>query len=160
MRVLIDSGHEPTEVYGFTRPRRIRRIYACHGSPTINAQLIKKKMETVKGTGKKVLDYAIGVNGAKDTIYRRLTIGAPVAGEDPAVGYVHFPRSTPESYFGGLTCEYGKEEMAKGEMFTRYHNPPGKRNEPLDCYVYAYAATKLVLTPIERLRKEMEAASV
>ena len=55
----------------------------------------------------------------------------------------------------GLTCEYGKHEIYRGEIFTRYICPSGKRNEPLDTYVYALAAAIDINPNFERIRENM-----
>lgn len=153
---MIDAGKWPDIVCEWTRLRASRKIFASQGSPTINAPLVKAaRHEFIKGTRSKVKVYPLGVNAAKDLIYSRLTLSPAEPGEEQPSGYVHFPMSSAQPYFEGLTCEYGKEEKYRGDVFTRYVNPPGKRNEPLDCYVYALAAASLGNVPMPRLRASL-----
>ena len=154
---MVDAGKWGSVVCDWTRKKANRRIYASQGSPTINAPVIKEaRVERIKGSQKKVKIYPLGVNQIKDVIYHRLAIEPAGGGEDAPTGLVHFGEHLPVSYFDGLTCEYGQEERFRGETYTRYINPPGRRNEPLDTYVYAYAASKLYNKPMGRLRAELE----
>ena len=68
----------------------------------------------------------------KNIIYRRLKISR-VDGDDQKPGYCDFPMSYPDVYYKGLTAE---ERLIDGS----FRCPSGKRNEPLDCRVYAMAA--------------------
>jgi len=74
---------------------------------------------------------------------------------DVPPGYVHLNRAATHQYIDGLTCEFGKEEIFRGESFTRYVCPTGKRNEPLDCAVYALAARVAVNPRFDRVRENM-----
>ena len=155
---IIDASHWTSTVTAWTAGKAGRRIFAGQGSPTVNAPIVtKSRVAYVKGTRRKVKIYPIGVNEAKEVIYSRLTLPEPDPGEDFPVGYIHFNEDCAESYFAGLTCEYGVEETRNGDTFTRFKNPPGSRNEPLDTYVYAMAARRLTGTPMGRIRKALEA---
>lgn len=73
----------------------------------------------------------------KGLLYRRLKITRN-EGNDQSPGYCDFPLSYPDSYFKGLTSE---ERLIDGS----FHCPAGKRNEQLDCRVYALAAADVFL---------------
>lgn len=84
--------------------------------------------------------YPVGSNQGKELIYHRLALGQPEPGQPPPPGYLHFHTGNDLPFFDSLTAEHGKEENYRGEIFTRYLCPKGKRNEALDCAVYAMAA--------------------
>lgn len=74
----------------------------------------------------------MGVDAAKDIIYKRLKI------EETGPGYCHFPMYEPE-YFEQLASEKIVFTYSKG-FPTRKFVSTRARNEALDCRVYAYAA--------------------
>jgi phage terminase large subunit GpA-like protein len=86
----------------------------------------------------------LGVDQAKSTMQARLMIGPDAAGNQGGPGYCHFPRrdAYDEAYFAGLTVEKAITKYKFGRPFKVWECPPGKRNEPWDCRIYAYAALK------------------
>lgn len=79
----------------------------------------------------------ISTNYYKNLLYRRLKIKR-VDGSIQKVGYCDFPITYNSDYFKGLTAE---EALTDGT----FHCPSGRRNEPLDCRVYALAAADVWL---------------
>ena len=77
--------------------------------------------------------YMVGVDTAKDTIYARLRF------EEPGAGYVHFPvgGAFDAEYFAQLTSEEVQTRYSEGRPYRVWVLPEGKRNEVLDCWVYA-----------------------
>jgi len=136
-KVFVDAGHWTDTVLGWTRPRSRLGIYASQGSPTINAPLVGRKR---KNAVPACWVYPLGVNQGKENLYHRLSLSPPAEGEAFPPGYLHFPAAADLVYFDQLTAEIGKEETFRGEVYTRYVCQKGKRNEALDCAVYAMAA--------------------
>jgi phage terminase large subunit GpA-like protein len=135
---FIDAGHWPDIVLNWSKKMKPLGVYAIQGSPTINAPIVSKpRINTLP----KAKVFPLGVNQAKDIVYARLATGRDPSSDKFPEGYVHFSDADDVNFFEGLTAEYGKEEYFRGELFTRYVCPKGKRNEPLDCYVYALASS-------------------
>lgn len=153
-RVFVDAGHWDQHVLPWTFSKQLLGVAAVQGSPTVNAPILGKVRF---GSSPKARIYPVGVNQAKDILYARLSL-APSSKDSAEVppGYVHLNRAATHQYIDGLTCEFGKEEIFRGESFTRYVCPPGKRNEPLDCFVYAFAARVAVNPRFDRVRENME----
>jgi len=74
----------------------------------------------------------------KTLLYRRLKTSRKVDSIEQPVGFCDFPIGYPDQYFKGLTAE---ELLQDGS----FHCPSGRRNEPLDCRVYALAAADVFL---------------
>ena len=129
--VCVDSGGHHTQiVYRFCRARKGRRIWAIKGraeAPTIwpKATKISKDKSQVK---------IVGVDIAKDAVYNslRVTHAGP--------GFCHFPVGRPHEWFEQLTAEVVETRYTRGFPKRVYVLPDGRRNEALDCRVYAYAA--------------------
>lgn len=81
--------------------------------------------------------YEINTNYYKDSIYRRLAVPRQDTGPQRG-GFVEFPHDLEEKYFDQLTAE---ERRANGS----FHNPGGRRNEALDCFVMALCASDVWL---------------
>jgi phage terminase large subunit GpA-like protein len=78
----------------------------------------------------------LGTPVAKSELYSRLRLAPPTeeSGELFPAGYCHFPRYE-EEYFRQLTAE----SLVKGHWVVA----PNRRNEALDCRVYARAAASI-----------------
>lgn len=130
----IDSGGHHTErVYRFCARRKRRRVFAVRGQAGE-----KKPIWPARGTRAKkvrVEVFNIGVDAAKWTLYRRLEKIT-----EPGPGYMHFPHTYDETYFDQLTAEVMRSKYVKGFVVREWYLKPGKRNEALDCRVYAFAA--------------------
>jgi phage terminase large subunit GpA-like protein len=128
----VDSGgHHTQAVYRFCRIRKNRRIFAIKGREEA-LTVWPSHSKVRKG---KVSDVTIvGVSVAKDAIYARLKVRAPGA------GYCHFPKGRAPGYFEQLVSEVVETRYTFGRPKRVYTLPEGRRNEALDCRVYAYAA--------------------
>lgn len=132
---FIDSGHKTQQVYSFVRTRP--HIYAIKGanqrfSPVVGAptwQDIDHRGHKIKSG---VQLWPLGVHRIKKLLYGRLKL------KKPGPRFIHFPHNMPDAYYRGLTVEKlivhsnGREEFK-----------PAPQNEPLDCFVYCYAAAVL-----------------
>lgn len=137
MAACIDSGgHNTQKVYEFAKARLGRRIWAIKGASERSGARspvwpTKRPSSRNKQSFRPVI---IGTNAAKDVIYARLRY------EEPGPGYMHFPADRDIGYFAQLTAEVSTLKTSGGHRYRVWELPNGKRNEALDCRVYAYAA--------------------
>ena len=135
--VCIDAGGHRTEaVKSYVRERRVRRPMAIFGAVPNNAPILSKgKLHDVDWRGRSdkrgVMVYHVGTVGAKHWLYSRLSADAD---KPAAERLTHFSDELAREYFTGLVGEI--YNPAKN----RFENRRGARNEPLDTWVYAYAA--------------------
>jgi phage terminase large subunit GpA-like protein len=133
---FVDSGAYTQQVYHFARTRP--QIYAIKGSNQQFAPAVAAPTwQDIDYQGKKIVSgvqlWSVGVHQIKALLYRRLKI------DRPGPRYLHFPAQQPDSYYRQLVAERlivhptGREEWKREE----------RRNEALDCAVYAYAAARL-----------------
>lgn len=133
----IDSGgHHTQAVYGFSKARLGRRIWAIKGESARMGQRspvwpTKRPSRRTKAAFRPVI---IGTNTAKDVIRQRLHIDAP------GPGFMHFPASRDLGYYQQLIAERSVARTLNGQRFRVWELIPGRANEALDCRVYAYAA--------------------
>lgn len=144
----IDAGGHRTEaVKAFVRDgarptagapqQRIRRPMCIFGAVPNNAPVISKgKLQDINWRGnydkRGVMIYHVGTVGIKHMLYGQLSTDAD---RQPETRLGHFSIDLPPEYFSGLVSE--TFDPAKN----RFRKKSGARNEPLDTWVYAYAAT-------------------
>lgn len=128
----VDSGgHHTKTVYAFARLRRKRGVYAIKGVEH-QTTIWPSAYQRSKSKAPDVI--TIGVSTAKDAIYSRLKVSAP------GPGYCHFPKGRSVVWFEQLTAEVVQTRYVRGFPKRVYVLPEGRRNEALDCRVYAYSA--------------------
>lgn len=140
-------------------PRWVIPIFGAstYGKPIANFPKRRKN---------KVYKTEVGTDNAKELIYSRLRIDVPI----PWVatpGCVHFPHNDQicdEDELKQIVAEKKKAVMIKGKRELRW-DAGGRRNEALDCFVYAVAALRISqmrfgcnLEDLERIRLELEAS--
>lgn len=131
--VAIDSGgHFTQTVYKFAEAHSRRRIWAVKGVGG-NGRPVWPKRATKVMKGAANL-FIVGVDAAKDILFKRLKV------VERGPGYHHFPAGRDAVYFEQLTAEQVIIRKSHGFVTRVYELPAGKRNEALDCRVYAYAA--------------------
>ncbi|WP_346267073.1 terminase gpA endonuclease subunit [Thiorhodovibrio winogradskyi] len=81
----------------------------------------------------KVNLFSVGVDAAKEAILARLKKTPPGAGT------THFPLDRDAQYFEQLTAERKRTRYVNGFAQQFWSKPDNRRNEALDCRVYAYA---------------------
>jgi phage terminase large subunit GpA-like protein len=91
--------------------------------------------------------WSVGTSVAKGELYRWLKLEWPteeglVAGASFPPGACHFPQYG-EEYFKQLTAERLVTRIVKGFPRCSWEKEPGRRNEALDCRVYARAAAAI-----------------
>lgn len=134
----IDSGgHHAEAVLRFCRERFRRRVYAVKGRGGQGVPVWPTRASRTK-TRDSV--FMLGVDTAKDTIYARWRI------DEPGPGYCHLPADPATGYDdewrAQATSEARMTRHREGRAYTVWVLPAGKRNEALDCRVYALAAAK------------------
>ena len=145
--VCIDSaGHRTNDVYAFVRAKRLRRCLAIFGAKLNNAPVLSKgKLVDVNWRGqldrRGVSIHHVGTVDIKNRLYSRIAVDAepkkvdgkevPKTAEDR---FIHTTTALPDEFFPGLVSE--TYNPVKG----RFEKRNGVRNEPLDTWVYAYAA--------------------
>ncbi|MDK2124160.1 phage terminase large subunit family protein [Parachitinimonas caeni] len=134
----IDAGGHRTEaVKHYVRQRRIRRPLVIFGAVPNNAPVLSKpKPQDVTWAGRTdkrgVMIQHVGTVAIKHQLYAWL--GAD-ARREPEQRLVHFSDQLPPEYYRGLTAE------TYDPVRNRFTLRRGRRNEALDTWVYAYAAT-------------------
>lgn len=127
--VGVDTGAFTDESYVFCRGKFGRRIYALKGTwgqgPVV-ASISRRNRY-------KVLLHTIHVDPLKERLHDRLSIAAPGA------GYCHFPLEYSIDYFEQLTAEHPVIRTRGGQPIIRWERAQ-RRNEGLDCRIYAMAA--------------------
>jgi len=153
----IDAGGHRTEaVKHFVRARRVRRPMCIFGAVPNNAPVLSKgKLQDVTWKGRTdrhgVTIHHVGTVGIKHLLYARLSTDADKPLDQRLV---RFSDQLDADYFAGLVSE--TYNPAKNRFEKRRG---GARNEPLDTWGYAYAATHHPELRLHRRnRAEWEAA--
>jgi len=143
---FIDSGHKTKSVYGFTKPREGRRVYAIKGMGGPGIPLVGRP--TRRGKERAAL-LPVGTDTAKELIYSRLSLG------EKGAGFMHFPNDRPEDWFRQLVSEVKVTRYKNGVPYTKFENPSKARNEALDLRVYATAAFSMMRVNWEKLKRSI-----
>jgi phage terminase large subunit GpA-like protein len=145
LATMIDSsdGHTMQAVYVYCREHQAENVMPIKGASTAAKPILGKPSEqdiTWRGVKLKkgIRLWPIGTDTAKAEIYGRLRVVAP------GPGYVHLSSQLPADEFEQLTAEKLVTRYVKGRPRTEWVLPPGRRNEALDCAVYALAAAHWV----------------
>jgi phage terminase large subunit GpA-like protein len=140
MGCAVDSGgHHTRQVYEFARAMQHRNVLAIKGvggsgRPALGKPTnvdINHRGQAIKRGGVKL--WAVGVDTIKALLYGRMRL------DKPGPGYVHLTQAVPAEEFDQLTAERLVTRYVKGHAKLEWVKPPGRRNEALDCFVYAYA---------------------
>ena len=133
---FIDSGGANTQaVYSYVRSNKGQRIFAIKGQGGEGLPIVGNRQKRRSGKTSRTVDFVIvGVDNAKTSIMRKLQI------KDPGPGYCHFPKTRDPEYFRQLTAEKMVTRFVKGFPRREWQKESGRRNEALDCRVYAFAA--------------------
>lgn len=136
----VDSGDQTDRVLGYCALRFRRRVYAVKGGAKFNAPFMPKR--PARNNKHRCPLFVLGPNSGKKLLYGRLKIqGAnPV---DPCAYRYHWNGSADRDYFDQLTAEKAEKKRVDGQWITVYTCPAHKRNEVLDCELYALAAFNL-----------------
>ena len=143
----VDSGgHWTQSIYGYTRERGARRIWAIKGQSVSGKPIANRP--TIVGRQRVAL-YPVGVDSCKEWVMGRLENG-----KAPAV--IHFSRTLDEVYFEQLAgSERKQEKFERGVKKIRWVQVR-ERNEALDCFCYALAAAYILNPQWSRLNTTTE----
>lgn len=136
----VDSGDQTERVLKYCAPRFRRRVYAVKGGSVATAPFMPKK--PTRNNKHRCPLFMLGTNAGKKLIYGRLKILGHTLDEPAAYRY-RFNLSADRDYFDQLTVEKAEKKRVDGQWVTVYTCPAHKRNEVLDCEVYALAALNL-----------------
>jgi phage terminase large subunit GpA-like protein len=133
------GGHHSVRVETFTRARAGRHVIAVKGQSQPGKPVIGKPSERdTNWRGKKVRAGArvwpVGSDTAKYVLFQRLGL------TQPGPGYLHTSHELDDDFYKGLTAEQLVTRYVKGRPRSEWHLKKGQRNEPLDLWVYGYAA--------------------
>lgn len=131
------GGHHTHAVYAFVRARRVRRALACKGASTPGKAILgKPSAQDVNWRGitqkRGVMLYLVGADTAKHLLYNRLGGDADKPAEDRKV---HFSNQLESPYYDQLVSETFNPRKNRWEI------KKGKRNEALDTWILAVAAS-------------------
>lgn len=150
------TGGNTQAAYEWLRGKTGRRIFGVKGVPGWGRPIVAAPSRKQSGkTARKVDLFLVGVDEAKLTVMRRLSVPAP------GPGYCHAPNDRETEWFHQLTAEKMVTRYVKGFPVREWHQTR-PRNEALDCRVYALAALKIVNPSMrraaERIGMKMDAA--
>jgi phage terminase large subunit GpA-like protein len=144
--VFIDSGDGSASDIVYRFCSRWQNTYPIKGRADITRRKKDAPDEVIQGNMQRyraskldedTLIYLVNTNFFKARIYHGLKIERQ-EGDIQRPGFIDFPRELDEKYFNGLTAEERKRDGS-------FHNPGGRRNEPLDTMVYALCAADVFL---------------
>lgn len=143
------GGHWTHQAYNYCRIRKARHVIAVKGDrykhkPIIAARPSKMDVNTRGGVVKGGVNlWFVGTDTAKGIIFARLNADANKTSDDY---HINFPKDLPDDFYMQLTAERFDSRNDKWSKIT------GRRNEGLDCFVYAYAAACHPAVRISSLR--------
>lgn len=140
------GGHYADEVYAESRKHGVHWVVpirgaTVYGKPIANFPRTKNKVH-------KVFLTEVGTDNAKELLYSRMGLPIDTAASQAGTsqpGVVHLPANDAlcdESEVKQLTSEKKKAAISKGKRVMRWDSG-GRRNEALDCFVYALAALRI-----------------
>ncbi|MFK0090938.1 terminase gpA endonuclease subunit, partial [Pseudomonas sp. NPDC090755] len=138
------GGHSSDEVAAESRRHGVQWVVPIFGASTYGkpiANFPKKRKDGIYKT-------EVGTDNAKELIYSRLKIAIDMAKSqsgETQPGAIHFPANDDicdEDELKQITAERKKPVMVKGKRELRW-DAGGRRNEGLDCFVYALAALRI-----------------
>jgi len=135
------GGHYTDEVYAESRRHGDMWVIPVKGANIPGKPIANWPKSR---NAKKVWLVEVGTENAKELIYSRLKIQPNTAG-DPVPGCVHLPSNDEicgEDELKQLTAETKELKIEKGKRTYRW-TAKGRRNEALDCFVYALAALRI-----------------
>lgn len=137
LAVAVDAGGHRTEaVKNYVRQRHVTRPMCIFGAVPNNAPILSRgKLADVTWNGKTdkrgITIHHVGTVAAKHYLYSRISADAE---RQIDARLVHMSDELPDMYFPGVVSE------VYNPVKNRFDKKV-KRNEPLDTWVYAYAAT-------------------
>ena len=143
---IVDSGSggHADAVYGFARPRTMRRVFAGKGV----AGFARPMAEMSKAKALRLI--LVGVDAIKSQIVNRLQAGTSI----------RFGASLTLTWFEQLTSERRVVRYVRGQPYRSFERLPGRRAEALDCLVYAFSARQMVHIALDRREGELTTSAM
>ncbi|WP_095148157.1 phage terminase large subunit family protein [Pseudomonas sp. Irchel s3a18] len=135
------GGHYADEVRAESRKYGVHWVIPIFGASTYGKPIANFPRKKDKRS--KVYLTEVGTDNAKELIYSRLKLQPD--GDRPAPGCIHFPADDlicDDDELKQLTSESKKWVIVKGRRVMRW-DASKRRNEALDCAVYALAALRI-----------------
>jgi phage terminase large subunit GpA-like protein len=161
IRVMcVDSGYPTQDVYAWVRShpqaawgaagaaaRQPRTVVAVKGRDRDTALILGVSKADSGSRRRGLRVWSVSGPVAKGELYRWLKLDRPTDEEAAngkvfPPGYCHFPQYG-EEYFKQLTAERRVIRIRKGFPHSSWEKDPARRNEALDCRVYARAAAAI-----------------
>ncbi|WP_410688139.1 phage terminase large subunit family protein [Citrobacter europaeus] len=137
------GGIDPTIVYNRSKKHGLFRVIPIKGASVYGKPVANMPRKRNKNG---VYLTEVGTDTAKEQIYNRFTLQPE--GSEPLAGAVHFPNN-PEIYdlaeAQQLTAEEQVEKWVDGRKKIVWDSKK-RRNEALDCFVYALAALRFSIS--------------
>lgn len=142
----IDAGYQTEMVHRFCDRRRRRNTVAVVGRDGRPRKLIEAPGQTKfkRSRSKKRPTHVIGSDPGKDLFASRLRLSRREDGSCPP-GYVHFPDTVDRAFYDQLTAERLVTRYVAKRPVRKWVPIQGRRNEALDCAVYAMGALELLV---------------
>ena len=134
---IIDASYLTTEATKFSIIAGIKWIMPGRGQSQMGKPIC---VMPKRPNDNRVYMCQLGVDNAKETLYKRLTL------EEPGPGYCHYPLKEEEfgeEYFYQLAGEEKRPAVKDGRKVLRFQQV-ASRVEALDCKVYNLAAIKIL----------------
>ncbi|NWD49030.1 phage terminase large subunit family protein [Pseudomonas gingeri] len=135
------GGHYTDEVYAESRKHGDMWVIPVKGANRPGKPIANWPKTR---NAKKVFLTEVGTENAKELIYSRLKLQPDTSGV-AIPGCIHFPANDDicgEDELKQLTAETKELKIEKGKRIYRW-DAKGRRNEALDCFVYALAALRI-----------------
>jgi integrase len=150
------GGHHTQKVYAFCKARLGRKIWGIKGESAQKGARnpvwpTKRPTPAHKASYRPII---LGVNSAKDVIRNRLAL------EEPGPGFMHVPATRDLGWYQQLTAERLITVKSGVSRYRVWEPIPGRRNEALDCRVYAYGALRGLLHFGLQLNRRADLAAV
>lgn len=154
--VCIDTGgtgENTQSIYNYCKRHKGDRVFAVKGRGGPGLPIVGPPSRKKSGKTKRPVDlYIVGTNNAKSVVMKRFKI------EEPGAGYCHFPPGRDDEYYRQLAAEKAVTKFVKGFPVIEWKKDSGRRNEALDCRVYAFAALVLKSPQFDKLALRMKLA--
>ncbi len=143
------TGGNTQAAYEWLRGKTGRRIFGVKGVSGWGRPIVAAPTRKRSGQSARKVDlFLVGVDEAKLTVMRRLSV------QRPGPGFCHVPRDRGADWYSQLTAEKLMTRYVKGFPVREWHQTR-PRNEALDCRVYALAALKIANPSFKRAAERL-----
>lgn len=147
------TGENTQSIYSYCKRHKGDRVFAIKGRGGPGLPIVGPPNRKRSGKTKRPVDlYIVGTNNAKAVVMKRFKIA------EPGAGYCHFPTGRNDDYYRQLSAEKAITKFVKGFPVIEWIKPKERRNEALDCRVYAFAAFVLKSPLLDKIAFRMKMA--